>query len=149
MSRFLEDATDQQWPALRLFSLYRILVATIFLAIGFLVNKVSFLESINPVTLQWICLLYVLISVVALMCTYFRWIPYRPQVYVSIFLDIAAITLIMHLLGGVSTGFGTLMIAVVAGGSLLLPGRSALMFAALATLAILLHEILFKYTRYF
>ena len=140
MSRFLEDTTNQQWPALRLFSLYRILVATIFLALGFLVNKVSFLESFSPLVLQWICLFYVLISVTALVCTYFRWIPYRLQVYFPIFLDIAAITSIMHLFGGVSTGFGTLMIAVVAGGSLLLPGRSALLFAALATLAILLNE---------
>ncbi|MFK7816645.1 MAG: PAS domain-containing sensor histidine kinase [Gammaproteobacteria bacterium] len=47
----------------------------------------------------------------------------------------------MNLYGGVTSGFGTLMIAVVAGGSLLLPGRTALLFASLATLAILLHEI--------
>ena len=141
MSRFLEDTTNQQWPALRLFGLYRILVATIFLTLSFLANKVSFFESLNPVVLQWICLFYVLISVAALVCTYFRWIPYRLQVYFPIFLDIAAITAIMHLFGGVSTGFGTLMIAVVAGGSLLLPGRSALLFAALATLAILFNEI--------
>ncbi len=140
MSRFLEDDTNQQWPALRLFSLYRILVATIFLGLSLLANKVSFLTSLNPVALQWICLVYVLVSVTILICTYFRWIPYRLQVYFSIIFDIAAITLVMHLFGGVSTGFGTLMIAVVAGGSLLLPGRSALLFAALATLAILLHE---------
>ena len=144
MSRFLDDATSQQWPALRLFGLYRILVATIFFALSLLVNKVSFLTSINPILLQWVGVFYVLISVVALICTYFRWIPYKPQVYLSIFFDIAAITAVMHLFGGVSTGFGTLMIAVVAGGSLLLPGRSALLFAALATIAILFNEIYSK-----
>ena len=67
--------------------------------------------------------------------------PYKLQVYLSIIIDIVAITALMNLYGGVTSGFGTLMIAVVAGGSLLLPGRTALLFAALATLAILSHEI--------
>ena len=145
MSSFLEDTTTQQWPALRLFSLYRLAVATIFLGLSLFVSlfasKFSFLASQNPLMLQWASSIYVFFSIIALICTYFRWIPYKPQVYLTIFFDIAAITLLMHLYGGVTSGFGTLMIAVVAGGSLLLPGKSALLFAALATLAILLHEI--------
>lgn len=145
MSSFLEDTTTQQWPALRLFGLYRLAVATIFLGLSLFVSlfasKFSFLASQNPLMLQWASGIYVLFSTIALICTYFRRIPYKPQVYLTIFFDIAAITLLMHLYGGITSGFGTLMIVVVAGGSLLLPGKSALFFAALSALAILLHEI--------
>ncbi len=141
MSGFLIGATTQQWPALRLFSLYRLVVSAIFLGLSLFATKVNFLVSQNPIMLQWVSGIYILFSIIALICTYFKWIPYKPQVFLTILVDIAAITLFMHLYGGVTSGFGTLMIAAVAGGSLLLPGKSALLFAALATLSILLHEI--------
>ena len=141
MSRFLEDEKTQQWPALRLFSLYRLTVSVIFLILSLLSNYLNFLVSQNPLMLRWASGFYVLFSITALVCTYSRWIHYKLQVYSTIIIDIAAITLLMHLYGGISSGFGTLLIAVVAGGSLLLPGKSALLFASLATLTILLHEI--------
>lgn len=145
MSKLLEDTTTQQWPALRLFSLYRLAVAVLFLGLSIFVSffstKISFLASQNPFMLRWVSSIYVLFAIAALICTHFRQVPYKPQVYLTIAADIAAIILLMHLYGGVTSGFGTLMIAVVAGGSLLLPGKSALLFAAVATLTILLHEI--------
>ncbi len=136
-----EEKTIQQWPALRLFSLYRIGVAIIFFSLSLFINKSKFLASLNPELLKWVSGCYFLFSIFALICAYFRWMPYKLQVYASIVIDIIAIVAFMNLYGGVTSGFGTLMIAVVAGGSLLLPGRTALLFAALATLAILGHEI--------
>jgi len=52
-------------------------------------------------------------------------------------MDIGAITLLMHASGGVDGGLGLLLVVTVAGGSLLLGGRRAILFAAVATLAIL------------
>ena len=141
MNGFLKDETTQQWPALRLFSLYRLAVSAIFLGLSLFESKINFLATQNPFILHWVSGIHILFSILALICTYFRWIPYKPQVFLTILVDILAITMFMHLYGGVTSGFGTLMIAVVAGGSLLLPGISALLFAALATLSILLHEI--------
>ena len=141
MSSFLEDGKAQQWPALRLFSIYRFAVSVIFLILSIFANNVNFLVSHNPSMLRWVSGIYVLFSIGALVCTYFRWIPYKLQVNTTIIVDIVAITFLMHLYGGISSGFGTLMIAVVAGGSLLLPGKSALLFAAIAALALLSHEI--------
>ena len=141
MSNFFEEKTIQQWPALRLFSLYRLAVSIIFFGLSFFANQSKFLASLDPNLLRWISGCYVAIAIIALICAYFRWLPYKLQVYFSIIIDIIAIVALMNLYGGVTSGFGTLMIAVVAGGSLLLPGRTALLFAALATLAILGHEI--------
>lgn len=136
-----EDRKEQQWPALRLFSIYRLIVSSIFFTLSIFGTYINFLVSLNPSLSSLISSLYVIFAIIALICTYFRWVPYKIQVYIAIIVDIIAITLLMHFYGGVSSGFGTLMIAVIAGGSLLLPGKSALLFAALATLAILTHEI--------
>lgn len=141
MNRFLEDDTTQQWPALRLFSLYRLAVAVIFFVLSLVANKVSFIKLQDPEFLQWVSGAYLLFAVCMLLLAYLRKLPYKLQVYLAIFTDIIAIVLFMHAFGGVTSGFGTLLIAVVAGGSLLLPGRSALFFAALASLTLLTHEI--------
>ena len=141
MSNFFEEKTIQQWPALRLFSLYRFALAIIFFGLSFVSNQNQFLASLDPSSLRWVSGCYGIFALLALICAYFRWLPYKPQVYTSILVDILFIIALMNLYGGVTSGFGTLLIAVVAGGSLLLPGRTALLFAALATLAILSHEI--------
>ena len=141
MSSPQEVKTTQQWPALRLFSLYRIVVAIIFFGLSLFINKTRFLASLDPSLLRWISACYFIIAIFALICAYFRWLPYKLQVYTSIIIDIIFIVALMHIYGGVTSGFGTLMIAVVAGGSLLLPGRTALLFAALGALALLGHEI--------
>ena len=154
MSNFFEEKTIQQWPALRLFSIYRLVLSIIFFGLSFISSQSKFLASLDPTSLRWVSGCYGLFAVLALICAYFRWLPYKPQVYISIIVDIIFIIALMNLYGGVTSGFGTLLIAVVAGGSLLLPGRTALLFAALATLAILSHEIyaglneLYKTTAY-
>jgi two-component system sensor histidine kinase PilS (NtrC family) len=141
MSNFLDEKTIQQWPALRLFSLYRLAVSVLFFALSLFTNKSRFLASQDPELLRWISGCYLLFAIIALIFSYLRKLPYKLQVNFSILVDIIAIIVLMDLYGGVTSGFGTLLIAVVAGGSLLLPGRSALLFAALATLAVLSNEI--------
>ncbi|MDH3608197.1 MAG: ATP-binding protein, partial [Gammaproteobacteria bacterium] len=141
MSNFFEEKTIQQWPALRLFSLYRLVLSIIFFGLSFFAHQSKFPASLDPNLLRWISGCYVAVAIIALISAYFRWLPYKLQVYLSIIIDIVAIIALMNLYGGITSGFGTLMIAVVAGGSLLLPGRTALLFAALATLAILSNEI--------
>lgn len=154
MSNFFEEKTIQQWPALRLFSLYRIALAIIFFGLSFISSQSKFLASLDPNSLRWVSACYGVFAVLALICAYLRWLPYKPQVYASIIIDVAFVISLMNLYGGVTSGFGTLLIAVVAGGSLLLPGRTALLFAALATIAILGHEFyaslnnLYKTTAY-
>ena len=141
MSNFFEEKSIQQWPALRLFSLYRLAVSVLFLNLSLFADQGRFIASLNPSLLRWVSSCYILIAIIAIICAYSRWLAYKLQVFGSIIIDIAAVIVLMHLYGGVTSGFGTLMIAVVAGGGLLLPGRTALLFAALASLAILTHEI--------
>jgi len=61
----------------------------------------------------------------------------RKHIYGQGLVDIVLITLLMHASGGVSTGFGALLVISIGSLSLLLPTITALFFAALATLALL------------
>lgn len=55
----------------------------------------------------------------------------------SLATDLIIITVIMHCFGGLASGLGILLIFVIGIGALLLPLRTALLFAALTTLAII------------
>ncbi len=59
----------------------------------------------------------------------------------AMFLDIVLITLMMHASGGVASGLGMLIGVSIALGSLGLIGRTAMLFAALASLAVLAEQI--------
>ena len=63
------------------------------------------------------------------------------QAQLAVFLDILLITVMMHASGGVQSGLGMLIAISIALGSLTLVGHTALLFAALATLAVLTERI--------
>ncbi len=63
------------------------------------------------------------------------------QIILNIFIDIITITLLIYASGGVGSGLSNLMIIVVAAGSILLAGAYALLFAALASIALMLVEV--------
>ncbi|PUB86998.1 MAG: histidine kinase [gamma proteobacterium symbiont of Ctena orbiculata] len=65
----------------------------------------------------------------------------EKQTYLALFVDIAAITLLMHASGGVQTGMGMLIAVSVIAGALIIDGRAALLFAALAALAVIANQI--------
>jgi len=63
------------------------------------------------------------------------------QIQVAIFLDITAYTLLMHLAGGVASGLGLLPAIAVIVGAILMEGRLSLLFASLATLAVMTQQL--------
>ncbi len=70
-----------------------------------------------------------------------RW-PYRiQQVQIGIFADILAYTLLMHAAGGIASGLGILLAVAVAAAALMMEGRLSLLFAALASLAVIAQQI--------
>ena len=80
-------------------------------------------------------------GVLAIAAHHLRHPAFDAQVIVQVFVDIIAITLLMHASGGVTSGFGMLLLVAIAGGSVLMQGRIAILFAAIASLAILTQQI--------
>jgi two-component system sensor histidine kinase PilS (NtrC family) len=67
--------------------------------------------------------------------------PRDQQVQIAIFLDIVVYTLLMHLAGGVASGLGLLPAIAVVVGAILMEGRLSMLFASLATLAVMTQQL--------
>ncbi len=136
----LNMSDKPQWKPLRVFNLYRIIIAGLLLALV-LTGGPRFLGEYNPDLFIAVSTVYILISLTLIVASFYQWPSYTIQVVVQAIADVLAITLLMHASGGTTSGLGMLMIVSVAGASLLLPGRAALLFAAFGALALLLEEI--------
>lgn len=66
-----------------------------------------------------------------------RTLSVTTQVSFALYSDVFALTLLMHASGGTTSGLGLLISVSIAAASLLMDGRQALFFAALASLAVL------------
>jgi two-component system sensor histidine kinase PilS (NtrC family) len=129
-----------QWKPLRLFNLYRIIIGLLLLLFGSLKQPQYFGQHPLPL-LTWVAGIYMLCALVWVAPNYYCRPAFRIQVYVQTIADILFITLAMHLAGGITSGLGMLMIAAIAGASLLIPGNTAILFAALAALALLVEQV--------
>lgn len=130
----------RDWRPLRLLNLYRIGIAAVFLA-AFLGTDLHTLGETHPELFLWVNGLYLLFSLAGAAAGHYRWPPFALQARAQAAVDILAVVLLMHASGGIESGLGMLMVPAVAGAGLLLPGRTALLFAALGALALLLHQV--------
>ncbi len=130
-----------EWKPLRYFILYRLALS------GLLV--VLYYWGVAPVPVGYYdaelfrntAVGYLLFSVIAAVANHLRVPEYDAQVLLQVFADIIAITLLMHASGGVTSGFGMLLLVTIAGGSVLTQGRIAILFAAMASIAVLTQQI--------
>lgn len=129
------------WRALRLLLLYR-LVLGLSLSIAFFSRLgPSLLGSTFPQLFAATSILYLGFVVASALFLTWRIPPAEQQVQLSLFVDILAITLLMHASGGIRSGLGLLIAISIALGSLFIGGRLSLLFAALASLAVLTEQV--------
>ncbi|MCU7811252.1 MAG: histidine kinase, partial [Candidatus Thiodiazotropha sp. (ex Notomyrtea botanica)] len=89
----------------------------------------------------FIVTLYTGLTILSALFWYWRSPQPEHQAYLILFVDIAAITLLMHASGGVQSGMGMLIAVSITGGALIMGGRAALLFAALAALAVIAEQL--------
>jgi len=128
------------WKPLRLLTFYRLILAGLLTTIFFAAPQATALGSGNAELFAATILAYLCFGLVAGFAARWRWPAYALQVLGQISVDVIAITLLMHASGSLGSGLGVLLAVAVAAGSLLLPGRLAYLFAALATLAVLAEQ---------
>lgn len=133
------DQPMADWKPLYLLNIYRLIIIIVFLT--------SFMADVAPSFLGrydgrlflvtgWFYFGFALFCIISIR---YQRPPFQIQVLVQVLGDIVAIMLLMHASGGIESGMGMLLVVVIAGGSLLTPGRTALFFAAIASLAVLFH----------
>lgn len=129
---------EYTWKPLGFLNIYRLLISTFFVVVVLLDLRFSPLASYSRELFINTASMYLLAAVLLYVLLRVQKPTFSTQVYLHISIDILATVVLMHASGGVSSGLGTLLVIVIAGGSILVTGkRQALFFASLASLAIL------------
>ena len=123
--------------SLQVFSLYRILVPAILLASMALEIAPRTLGRLYPAMAIATAAVWLLVALAQSVAVHYGRRPLKYRVAMLAAADIVAITLIVYAGGGGASGLGMLLIPVIAGIGLLVPGRSAAFFAAIGTLSLL------------
>ncbi len=137
---------QQAWLLVKVYLIYRIILACllVFLFYGRLGFSLTNID--NNQLFAFSSHSYLIISVISGTCIIWQLTSYATQAQLLIFTDILILTLLMHACGGINSGIGTLLAVSIAASGLLIGGRCAMFFAALASLAVLTEQIFADYT---
>lgn len=138
--RYTKSPDEISWQALTYFNFYRFLVAFLFVSLYWVGQLPPPLGTHDRMMFALSAHTYLLLSIIFVFFIQLKKPRYRLQVAVQIVADILVITSLMYASAGLNSGFGMLLIIAVAGGTLLSPGRLGILFAAVASLAVLGHE---------
>jgi len=142
-ARYEDKFLDQQehdaltWKPLRLLTFYRLILVGLLTTLFFTIHDSTTLGINYPGIYAAVCIGYLGFALVAGFTTRLRHPAYELQATAQILTDIVALTLLMFASNGPSSGIGILLLITVAAGSILLPGRMAFLFAAVATMAVM------------
>ena len=136
---------NQAWLLLRVFLVYRLILASLFILL-FYSQVGSTLLSIHYRDLfTFSSQSYLILSIISAICIIWKITRYTIQAQLLIITDIIILTLIMHAYGGISSGIGVLLAVSIASAGLLIGGRCAMFFAALASLAVIAEQFYSEY----
>ncbi len=128
------------WRALRLFSLYRIILSGFLLVLIVSGNLPSPFGTHAAGMFTTAVVGHLAAAVFLLLLVQYQRPAFREQVFAQLIVDFVVFGVLMYASGGVGSGIGLLLVMSVAAGSLLLIGRTAYLFAAAGALIILLVE---------
>jgi two-component system sensor histidine kinase PilS (NtrC family) len=128
---------DSGWQPLHYLNIYRLVLAGLFVVLVVWDETPRPLGETNMALFRTAAVFYFLFGIASAAAGSLRRPDFDIQVLIQIYVDIFAVSLFMHASGGISSGFGMLLIVAIAGGSILTQGGVALLFAATASLAVL------------
>jgi two-component system, NtrC family, sensor histidine kinase PilS len=138
----LEAGAGYLWKALRYFNLYRLVIAGLFTLLGGLQRLPPTFTQFDVQLLTFSSGAYLLAAIALQATIERRWVRLALVRNAQVVIDVAALTLFMHASGGVAGGFGILLVVAVAGACLVATWHASLIFAALASLAVLIETVL-------
>jgi two-component system sensor histidine kinase PilS (NtrC family) len=141
---FAHDAgtPDSFWLALRYFSLYRIVLAALFLGSALVYGDALTLGSHRLDVFRTVSVAYLACGAGLEWLTRHWRTRFNLQLSWQVCLDIAAITMLMYASGGIRSGLGVILLISLIVAALVAPRQLTLLYAALATIAVLLEQSL-------
>ena len=141
--------TAQAWRTLKVFHSYQIVLSAAFFGLFVTQTGPSIFGQSNESLFQAVSLIYLALTIFSTVFIRKPYIAYTRQVQFKILADIVFLTLLMHASGGITSGLGILLAVSVAAGGLLAGGQCTLVFAAVATFAVLGEQIHADFTQQF
>ncbi|HEX8756606.1 MAG TPA: ATP-binding protein [Steroidobacteraceae bacterium] len=130
---------DIAWRVVGLLNLYRMLVPLVLVSALWLSGQPLSMVP-RPELFLVACVLYFTAAVLLVIARRLRWSTLRLVAMVNASVDSAAIGVILYASGGVSSGFGILLVLPVLAMATLAKHRDGLLIAAMAALAVLLQQ---------
>lgn len=142
---YTPESRNTFWRALQTFSLTRIVIASVLL-IYVLVSTHAKRNTVEPLITSDICLLYLVISVgFAGLAVYWRK-RFIWQLLAQMTFDLAAISTLYLLAGGVKSGLAILYLFPLVGCAIMVPPLTALFFVSVVSL-IMLGESIYQFAQ--
>jgi two-component system sensor histidine kinase PilS (NtrC family) len=136
-----DDRTPESfWISLRFFNVYRMVVAALFLGITLFYDDTLNLGSHRLNLFRAVSAGY--FTAAAVFHSLLRNLRdlFNLQLSLHLGLDIVSITLLMYASGGIHSGLGVMLLIALTGAALVAPRPLALLYAALAAIALLLEQ---------
>jgi two-component system sensor histidine kinase PilS (NtrC family) len=134
-----ERASESFWISLGYFNLYRIALATLFLTITVIYGDALNLGSHSLALFRTVCAAYLVVGIVFQVVLRTRQ-HFNAQLTLHAGLDVFAIVLLMYASGGMRSGLGVMLLISLIGAAIVAPMRLSLLYAAMATIALLLEQ---------
>jgi two-component system sensor histidine kinase PilS (NtrC family) len=135
-----ERIPESFWISLRYFNFYRIALATVFLGTALLYDDAVNLGTHNIDLFRYLAAGYLFCGVMLQALLRDLRDKFETQLSLQVGLDILAITLLMFASGGIRSGLGVMLLISLTGAAIVAPRRLTYLYAALATIALLLEQ---------
>jgi two-component system sensor histidine kinase PilS (NtrC family) len=145
LSRGYGIPAGQAWLLLKVFLVYRFVLVSLFIILYYSQMGSALLNIYDSRLFVISSRIYLIFSVVSVVCISRRLTGYTIQAQLLIITDIIFLTLFMYAYGGINSGIGILLAVSIASAGLLIGGRCALFYAAMASLAVLSEQLYADY----
>ena len=140
----LQRATDEPDLALRVLitlNVFRLLISAAMLVTFAAGGDLRFFGEAKPTLFAATAAGYLVFAILSAISLRQRWMPEKLLGVSQLFVDILAITLMMHASGGIESGLGGLLVVFIGAGSLVLPLRTSAVLATVATFFVLGEQV--------
>jgi two-component system, NtrC family, sensor histidine kinase PilS len=137
---YSEPVPEELWRSIFLFNLYRLVLASLAVFLAGTFGDALSLGSSNLPLFFHTSIVYVVLVLISQLAINLRQPFFGLQLAFQVGTDIACITVLSHASGGVPSGLGMLLLVSLAAAGLIGRGKITLLFAALASIAVLLQH---------
>ena len=130
---------EPYWRSLQYFNVYRLVIGLVLLVGAIFGHNTSQLGSYDRPLFFQVLLTYLLFTIIFVGVVRTRW-RFNVQLALQVIADIVFIVMLIYASNGITSGLGLLLLTTLAGAGLISRGRLTLLYAALASIAVLLEH---------